>query len=63
MKQFEGWKTALQNRKDVTFKSYPQVNHLLAKVGGLSIGAEYAQPSNVSKEIVDDIAAWVRGMK
>ncbi|MGG3455851.1 alpha/beta hydrolase family protein [Paenibacillus rhizolycopersici] len=63
MKQFEGWKTAMQNRKDVTFKSYPQVNHLLAKVDGLSIGAEYNQPSNVSKEIVDDIAAWVRGTK
>ncbi|MGG1614860.1 alpha/beta hydrolase family protein [Paenibacillus sp. FSL K6-2441] len=63
MKQFEGWKTALQNRKDVAFKSYPQVNHLLAKVDGLSIGAEYAQPSNVSKEIIDDIAAWVQGIK
>lgn len=63
MKQFEGWKTALQNRNDVTFKSYPQVNHLLAKVDGLSIGAEYAQPSNVSKEIIDDIAAWLLGIK
>ncbi|WP_059042618.1 alpha/beta hydrolase family protein [Paenibacillus rubinfantis] len=63
MKQFAGWKTALQNRKDVTFKSYPQVNHLLAKADGLSIGAEYAQPSNVSKEIIDDISAWVRGIQ
>lgn len=63
MKQFEGWKTALQSRKDVTFKSYPQVNHLLAKTGGLSIGAEYTQPSNVSKEIIDDIATWVQGIK
>lgn len=63
MKQFEGWKTALQSRTDVTLKAYPQVNHLLAKVDGLSIGAEYAQPSNVSKEIIDDIAAWVRGIK
>lgn len=59
MKQFESWKAALQNRNDVTFKSYPQVNHLLAKVNSLSTGAEYAQPSNVSKEIIDDIAAWV----
>ncbi|MGG6312570.1 alpha/beta hydrolase family protein [Paenibacillus macerans] len=63
MKQFTGWKTALKDRKDVTFKSYPQVNHLLAVTDGLSIGTEYTQPSNVSKEIIDDMAAWIHSLK
>lgn len=61
--QFEGWKTALKQRKDVEFKSYPKVNHLLAEHDELSIGNEYYQPSNVSKAIVDDIANWVKKTK
>lgn len=63
MKQFENWKTALKDRKDVKFKSYPNVNHLLTSYQGVSIGAEYAQPSNVSENIVDDIATWIKEIK
>lgn len=59
MKQFDGWKQALQNRKNVQFKSYPKVNHLLAEYDNVSIGAEYTQPSNVSSAIIEDIAKWV----
>lgn len=63
MKQFEGWKTALKDRQDVKFKSYPNVNHLLTSYQSVSIGAEYAQPSNVSENIVDDIATWIKEFK
>lgn len=63
MNQFEGWKTALKDRKDVQYKSYPKVNHLLAEYDGVSVAAEYALPSNVSKAIIDDIAAWVQNIK
>jgi hypothetical protein len=63
MNQFEGWKTALKDRTNVEFKSYPNVNHLLAEYKGVSIGAEYVNPSNVSKEIIDDIASWIKGIK
>jgi len=63
IKQFEGWKTALKDRQDVKFKSYPNVNHLLSVYQGVSIGAEYAQPSNVSENIVDDIATWIKEIK
>ncbi|WP_145050893.1 alpha/beta fold hydrolase [Paenibacillus xylanexedens] len=59
MQQFEDWKSALQGHSDVTFKSYPNVNHILSTYDGLSIGTEYAKPSNVSKAIIDDIAKWV----
>lgn len=63
MNQFDGWKTALKDRKDVQYKSYPKVNHLLAEYDGVSVAAEYALPSNVSKAIIDDIAAWVQNIK
>ncbi|GGF99763.1 alpha/beta hydrolase family protein [Paenibacillus aceti] len=63
MKQFEGWKTALKARKNVKFKSYPHVNHLLTEYKNLSIGTEYAKPSNVSQDIVNDIATWIKDTK
>lgn len=63
MKQFDGWKNALENRKDVEFKSYPRMNHLLADVDGVSTGGEYALPSNVSPQLIHDIAAWVNKQK
>lgn len=63
MNQFNEWKKALQDRSDVEFKSYPKMNHLLADYDGLSIGTEYAKPSNVSSELISDIAAWVQKRK
>ncbi|WP_433922841.1 alpha/beta hydrolase family protein [Paenibacillus taichungensis] len=59
MNQFENWKSALQDHSNVTYNSYPKVNHLLSSYDGLSIGQEYTEPSNVSKVIIDDIAKWV----
>ncbi|UPK41407.1 stalk domain-containing protein [Paenibacillus pabuli] len=59
MKQFQNWKSALQGHSNVTYKSYPKVNHILSSYDGISIGQEYIQPSNVSKDIIDDIAKWV----
>lgn len=62
-KQFEGWKSALKGRSDVEYKSYANVNHILAEYNGISIGGEYYQPSNVSKDIINDIAAWITKTK
>lgn len=59
MNQFQTWKSSLQGHSNVTYNSYPKVNHLLSSYDGLSIGQEYAEPSNVSKAIIDDIAKWV----
>ncbi|WP_128100708.1 alpha/beta fold hydrolase [Paenibacillus sp. DCT19] len=61
MKQFQDWKSALQSHTNVTYKSYPKVNHILSSYDGISIGTEYTQPSNVSQDIIDDIAKWVLG--
>lgn len=59
MEDFAGWKKALAGRKDVTFKSYPDLNHLFAKGKGKSRPAEYTRPGNVAPEVVEDIARWI----
>ncbi|MCJ8011750.1 hypothetical protein MUG84_08345 [Paenibacillus sp. KQZ6P-2] len=60
MQQFNQWKSALKDRRDVEFKSYPKMTHLLTDYDRLSIGAEYNQPSNVSSELISDMATWIQ---
>src|SRR6201999_1632085 len=58
---FEAWKKALGDRKDVTFKSYPKLNHLFIEGEGKSAPAEYQKPGHVAEAVVADIAGWVQG--
>jgi predicted alpha/beta-hydrolase family hydrolase len=60
MKQYEGWKNAFKHRSDVTFISYPKVNHLLTEYDGLSVGMEYGAPAHVSQSIINDIVEWLK---
>jgi hypothetical protein len=57
---FEAWKRALAGRSDVTFKSYPGLNHLFIAGQGPSGPAEYQRPGHVAEAVVADIAAWLR---
>lgn len=60
MKDFANWKNGLKDRENVTFKSYPDLNHLLMAVGkGMSTPQEYEVASNVSEEVVSDLVAWM----
>ncbi|AWB43353.1 hypothetical protein DCC85_03355 [Paenibacillus sp. CAA11] len=63
MSEFNTWKKELKDRKDVEYKSYPKVNHLLSEVNTLSTGQDYMQPLNVSPAIIQDIAAWIKKTK
>ncbi|WP_442601951.1 alpha/beta hydrolase family protein [Paenibacillus sp. KN14-4R] len=56
----EGWKKELSNRSNVTYHSYPKVNHTLVEVEELSTGAEYMKPGNVSEVIINDMAKLVK---
>jgi dienelactone hydrolase len=60
MADFDGWKKALAT-KDVRLKSYPKLNHLFMEGEGKAKPAEYNKAGHVSREVVDDIAAWVKG--
>jgi dienelactone hydrolase len=60
MVDFGNWKKALADRKDVTLKSYPKLNHLFAEGEGKSKPEEYEKPAHVAQEVIDDVAGWIK---
>lgn len=56
---FELWKTALANHPHLTFKLYPQLNHLFVAGTGKSVPSEYEQPGHVDEQVVNDVARWI----
>jgi uncharacterized protein len=56
---FDAWKVALGGREDVTFRLYPELNHLFMAGEGMATPAEYGLPGKVAEEVIADIAAWV----
>ena len=59
MAEFEKWKASLAGRSDVTFHTYPSLNHLFIAGTGKSVPAEYQAPGHVAEPVVTDIAAWI----
>ena len=63
MEEFAQWKTALGARRDVTFRSYPPLNHLFIAGSGPSLPAEYQVPGHVAEEVIVDIASWIQAQR
>jgi dienelactone hydrolase len=63
MTDFGIWKSAMSERNDVTFRSYPKLNYLFITGERKSSPTEYRTPGNVDAEVVGDIAAWVSARK
>ena len=59
MKTFARWKAALSTRKDVTFRSYPALNHLFIAGTGPSLPTEYRAVGHVAEEVIRDISTWI----
>ena len=59
MAEFEKWKASLAGRRNVTFHTYPSLNHLFLAGTGKSVPAEYQTPGHVAEPVVTDIAAWI----
>ena len=57
---FELWKKGLAGHSNVTFKLYPDLNHLFQTGEGKSKPAEYDKAGHVSAETVTDIADWIK---
>jgi dienelactone hydrolase len=57
---FRNWRTALADSKEVEFKSYPKLDHLFYEGEGAASGADYAQPRNIPRYVIEDIAAWLK---
>ncbi len=61
---FNNWKKALSGKKNVAFKIYPACNHLFIEGKGLITPDEYLyKAGNVSEEVINDIAAWIKSIK
>jgi hypothetical protein len=45
---------------NLEFKLYPKLNHLLMEVDGESTGKEYQRPGHIDKQVIEDIAAWIK---
>ena len=59
MEEFAKWKSALAAQRNVTFRSYPALNHLFIAGTGLSLPIEYDRPGHIAEEVIRDIATWV----
>jgi dienelactone hydrolase len=60
MEDFKRWNTALSGKSNVTFKSYPGLNHLFITGTNRSTPLEYDQPGHVDERVVEDIAVWIK---
>jgi dienelactone hydrolase len=58
---YTGWKTALAQKSNVTFKLYPGLNHLFILGQGAPNPTEYNTAGHVSADVVKDITEWVKG--
>jgi dienelactone hydrolase len=59
MTDFEAWKTVLAGRTNVTFKSYPGLNHIFMPSQGQKSEEDYRKPGHVSPEVIDDLAKFL----
>jgi fermentation-respiration switch protein FrsA (DUF1100 family) len=57
--QFDDWKKGLEGSTQVTFKLYPELNHLFIAGKGKSTPQEYEKGGYVAEQVVSDIADWV----
>jgi len=59
MTDFNLWKENLSQKKNVSFKSYPELNHLFMRGEGMSFPGEYMEPENIPHYLIQDIATWI----
>jgi fermentation-respiration switch protein FrsA (DUF1100 family) len=60
MDDFEKWKKALASHRNVTFRSYAKLNHLFMEGEGKAKPAEYDKAGHVSRELINDLAEWIK---
>lgn len=63
VRDFDGWKTALDGAPLASLRVFPKLNHLLVEGEGPSTPAEYERPGHVSEDVVKAIADWTQGLR
>jgi hypothetical protein len=61
-KDLEGWRKALEGAAFAKIQTFPEANHLFVNGQGKSLPTEYQMAGNVAGQVVDVIAAWVKGL-
>ena len=56
---FQAWSDVLSNNRNVTLRTYPDLDHLFMHGTGASKPSDYARPDHVSAEVVESIATWI----
>ena len=56
---FALWQAALKDRNNITFITYPALNHLFIVGTGAPNPDEYNTPGHVDAKVISDIAGWV----
>ena len=56
---FQAWSDALSNNRNVTLRTYPDLDHFFMHGTGASKASDYARPGHVSEEVVESIATWI----
>jgi dienelactone hydrolase len=57
---FEGWRKALNHKKNATFKIFPKLNHLFIAGAGKSTPQEYLVEGHVEEGVIDFIFNWIK---
>ncbi len=57
--ELQVWEQALAGHANVTFETYPAMDHLLLDGSGPATPAEYSVPGHVDSQLVADLAAWL----
>ncbi len=57
---FNLWKKAIGDKKNASFKLYPDLNHLFMTGQGKATPQEYQRSGHVDARVIADIAAWIR---
>lgn len=57
---FNLWKDALSANSNVSFKLYPDFNHLFSQQEAKGNATQYQKPSNVEQRTIEDLANWIK---
>ena len=56
---FATWKKTLENKKNASFQSFPNLNHMLFSGTGTPSPQEYHKPGHMDEGVIAAIAAWI----
>ena len=60
LRDYNIWKLNLSNNKNVSFKTYKDLNHLFMTGNGKATPEEYNVEGHVSQNVIDDICQWIK---